>query len=100
MIRVCDGRDRALVSAYAGRPCGCGLTFDDAERSTVFPHPWLRPAGYVGEDLADMVRTIPAKRRRRGPVNPTLWFVPAIVVLALLFAFAMSRLLEAAAGCR
>jgi hypothetical protein len=48
MIRHCDGTDPTLVKEKSDvnmwdcsggyEPCDCGLTFDDVERMTVYPH--------------------------------------------------------------
>lgn len=36
MMRRCDGTDPNL--GRPGHPCDCGLTFDDVERSVIYPH--------------------------------------------------------------
>lgn len=52
MIRTCDGTDEYL-RGEDGKPCGCGRTFDDVDRLTVWPHypvsAWSRP---VAQDQA------------------------------------------------
>lgn len=37
MIRTCDGTDPNLVNSQ-GKPCDCGLTFDDVELMVIHPH--------------------------------------------------------------
>lgn len=75
MIRTCDGTDRFLhdgPTPNAG-PCACRLTFDDVERSTVYPHVFLPTAAdrekltvwldtVAVEDLAAMGRDEMARR--------------------------------------
>jgi hypothetical protein len=45
--RYCDGKDDLLVRfdplAVDWKTCGCGLTFDDAERKVTWPHEVLEP---------------------------------------------------------
>lgn len=36
MQRTCDGTDPYLIKDSV--PCDCGETFDDVERSVIFPH--------------------------------------------------------------
>lgn len=46
MIRTCNGHDVLLLDGPTGTagPCACGLTFDDVERSTVYPHVFIPTA--------------------------------------------------------
>lgn len=37
MIRTCDGTD-IYLEGQDGRPCRCGLTFDDVTRRVIYPH--------------------------------------------------------------
>lgn len=50
MIRRCDGTDETLLresvnpqtEERAWRPCDCGTQFDDVERTTIYPHRFIR----------------------------------------------------------
>jgi hypothetical protein len=46
MIRLCDGADD-FSQDESGMPCRCGRRYDDVDRSTVWPHDVLPPAGPV-----------------------------------------------------
>jgi hypothetical protein len=43
MIRTCDATDPNLLDGpmSAAGPCACGLTFDDVQRSVIYPHVFL-----------------------------------------------------------
>lgn len=59
MMRHCDGTDPYLLDGptpNAG-PCACGLRFDDAARSTVYPHVFI-PTRDDKERLAAMLDSI------------------------------------------
>lgn len=59
MIRTCNGADRFLLdgpTSSAG-PCACGLTFDDVQRSTVYPHVFI-PTRAEREAMIAMLDTI------------------------------------------
>lgn len=46
MIRTCDGTDPHLLDSAirTAGPCACGLTFDDVDRSVVYPHVFIPTA--------------------------------------------------------
>ena len=56
MIRTCNGYDLTLLDgpARTAGPCACGLTFDDVERSTVYPHIFIPTA----DDKAAMLAAL------------------------------------------
>jgi hypothetical protein len=59
MIRHCNGHDVNLLDRpthHAG-PCACGLTFDDVERSTIYPHVFL-PTDEDRRRFADWLDTV------------------------------------------
>lgn len=75
MMRTCDGSDRNLLRKIDGDvptkatmnnayvPCNCGLSFDDLDRSVVFPHQTF----YVDTEKMRLIRefvTDLAARRR------------------------------------
>lgn len=37
MQRTCDGTDPNLLD-IVGDPCNCGMTFDDVDRTVIYPH--------------------------------------------------------------
>lgn len=43
MIRTCDATDPNLLDAPTSTagPCACGLTFDDTQRSVIYPHVFI-----------------------------------------------------------
>lgn len=42
MLRTCNGHDVNLLDdAVTAAPCACGLTFDDVDRSVIWPHPFI-----------------------------------------------------------
>lgn len=58
MIRHCDGTDANLLDdAPTARPCACGLTFDDVERSVIYPHVFL-PTAADRQRLAEWLETV------------------------------------------
>lgn len=81
VIRHCDGTDPNLLTDD-GRPCACGQTFDDVERSTIHPHhsvrarlgfgpggevwSWPHPAHGETVDLAEYVKGIGLELRSAG----------------------------------
>lgn len=67
MIRTCDGTDVNLLDDPATHtPCGCGLTFDDVDRSTIYPHEFL-PTPEQKAQLARWLDTVEVE----DIVNPT-----------------------------
>lgn len=62
MMRHCDGTDPTLVrmTGGTGKPCRCGLTFDDCDQRVTWPHP-LRPreqkAGLRSAELSWLTET-------------------------------------------
>jgi len=52
MIRTCDGTDPTLLDSAirTAGPCACGLTFDDNDRSVIYPHAFIPTA----DDIATL----------------------------------------------
>jgi hypothetical protein len=46
MIRTCNGYDPHLLDGpgRTAAPCACGLTFDDVQRTAVYPHVFIPTA--------------------------------------------------------
>lgn len=59
MIRTCDGTDRTLLDSplHTAGPCACGLTFDDGDRSVVYPHVFI-PTADDRAAMAAMLDTV------------------------------------------
>jgi hypothetical protein len=70
MIRTCDGTDPNLLDdSVTARPCACGLTFDDVERSVIHPHVYIPTPEEKAELLAaaeDVYRDHPVFARTGG----------------------------------
>lgn len=55
MMRTCSGDDPNLVDAE-GKACACGRTFDDVERSVIYPHAALWTHGMKAELIERLSR--------------------------------------------
>jgi hypothetical protein len=69
VIRTCDGTDPNLVDSE-GRPCDCGLIFDDVECRVTYPHHHIS-GGTEKDALWDKVRVAAGVPYVWGTAAPT-----------------------------